>query len=211
MRLIYFHGSPGVTEESEELKKVLAPDHQLVAEVVAIEGVIGYSWGCIDALRFANKKQTSVKALVLVSPFLTPKKTLLSLINEIPISSDAFIRLLAKKAITKFIDKTSDPENPTNFYLSLSEKLADVKVLKKSIKEKAEITDQEIADLIKNNKIPTLVVNSESDIITDLLSISVKLSAENITIVQLTGYGHALPMQHPEELSKHISAFLNKI
>lgn len=213
MKLLYFPGSPGTPIETQELAKYLEPQHQVLSLINPSEpkALIAYSWGTIPALKFAQNPTNNVKAIILISPFIVPKKSILAYMTKMPILGDFLLNVFKKQAIEKFIQKTSSPEIPSNFYRSLSPQLSENNVLKQSLIEKANINNMEIEKLIRMNTLKTLLIFAFEDKISNYEKNSKRLVSDHTTVIKLPNYGHALHILHPQEISQYIKEYLDKI
>jgi olefin beta-lactone synthetase len=223
-----FHGSPGTPLDFDQIAALLPgrkfvkvrrlgyPELlQGVAQQYIAESsiLVGYSWGCVTALTLAAAA-TEVAGIILVSPFLKPKKSpsgLLQFFLSKKIIADPLLRWKGKSAIETFLVSSSAPQAVPDSYGALAPVLSQPGILATSMLEK---TEQATAGLdaalrkIAERNIPVTVVFGDQDP-PEGANVHVKRLAEALPkcrMVKVEQGGHALLWTHPQVIATEIGA-----
>ena len=236
IKILCYHGSPGTCEDFIELGKEY-DDAQFVPvarkgyppppNVVHKEGeklalaeptvVLGYSWGCVAALRDVAQSPENVKALVLVAPFLgaEPVGAFKRFLMTNSFIGSLVIGMAANGIVSKLFEKSSRPKKPPQAYLALREKLARFDVLSRAGLEKTDagMDAREACDKVKTNGIPVLLFWGKQDANDNSQEYAetVKNWLESARVVPIEDGGHALLWTHSKELAKSIKEFVEQI
>ncbi len=233
-KVLCYHGSPGTDEDFAELAKVL-PEADLLPvarkgypsldNAVHKEGntiisdepvvVVGYSWGCVAALRDVAQSTDKVKGVVLIAPFLGGQHigTFKHFLLTNSFLGSIVIGMAAGGVVSKLFKKSCQPKEIPPAYAALRDKLAKFEVLSRAGLEKTEegMDPKEACEKVKAAQIPTMLIwgkedaNDHSQEYADL----VKAWLEPGSVVPIEDGGHALLWTHPQELAKAILEFLS--
>ncbi len=221
-----FHGSPGTPYDFYPLEMLFIqakwngfirytqkrPEVTLSNNEYPI--ALGYSYGCIDALKQAAKDE-NIKALVLISPFTHNTQT--SLLKKlIAVAPGIGAKILAKKApaaIDEFVIKSSYPDSPTEGYKKYAEHLKNPKLLQASLWEKKNQDALVIEAIQKVNArgIPVLIFWGEGDQ-TSLYDEQIKPLTDRIKnheLIKIQG-GHALIYTQTALVARALADFCKK-
>lgn len=214
------HGSPGhpldfsLFSEKIEAKITFNTKNDKTPSLVeTIE--LGYSFGCLSAIKRANRNPENTKALILIAPYIFPRKESplkLALIN-MPILGRALINKAMNKSIEEMLIKTASPQEVPEEYRECSKNYLDVDLLINSINEKQVSLDEvekELSNLKKHNiKVYLIYGNEDLSIMPtqqiERLKSKIHLSDE----LKLDGMGHALPWTAKEVCTTFINGLLN--
>ncbi|MCS6838745.1 MAG: alpha/beta hydrolase [Bdellovibrionaceae bacterium] len=223
--ILYYHGSPGFFDELHFIWNQLQADYQVVAfnrcglskdqifkEVPGVKCVIGYSFGCYFALKYAALH--CIERVILICPYLTvsPKKGQ-SVMCRIPVFSDMILKIFGNIALDKFIKESCYPEDPCDTFVKHVDKMRnDRRLLKYSILEKE--WGLESFNLEEKNALKTYskvtVVAGDQDIIANWgrhsqFLDSIALSYE---LHLIKGAGHGLPWTHSSLFEQTVKKIL---
>lgn len=198
------HGSPGHPHDFSFLKdklkaKVTFNTKNDITPSLTQTIELGYSFGCLSAIKRANRNPENTKALILIAPYIFPRKESalkLALIN-MPIVGRALINKAMDKSIEDMLIKTASPQNIPQSYRDCSKNYLDVDLLINSINEK-QVSLEEIEKELKNlnkHKIEIYLIYGDADQ-SIMPTKQIERLKERIVLtdeLKLEGMGHALP------------------
>lgn len=218
-----FHGSPGTPYDFYPIEMIFIQAKwkgfirytQSMPEITHAKNefpiAMGYSYGCIDALKVAAKNE-EIKALVLISPYVHNTKTSLlkKLIAVAPGIGRKILEKKAPEAIDDFLIKSSYPDAPTEGYLKYGENLKNAKLLQASLWEKKD-RDTEVLGYInqlKERKIPILILWGKEDQ-TSSYAEQIKPLVDRLPMAQLCEIqgGHALSYTQTAKVIENLADF----
>lgn len=223
-----FHGSPGLPEDFMALEKALPenrwvraarPGYPLSQGVVLKERsvVVGYSWGCVAALREAAQNPELVAGVVLLAPYLWPtskaglaKKALI----QAPFVGRVLLKKAAPNVIKELLHKSCAPAAVPKEYEALSAKLADPQILLRAVLEKEEkgMSPEDALKRLQAADIPVYVLWGDKDHTTqEETQIDPIKKIVDAEVIKFTGAGHALQWTHTKELSDSLKKIFNEI
>jgi pimeloyl-ACP methyl ester carboxylesterase len=234
--ILAFHGSPGVPADFEPLRAalaVIAPEIRWIAEPrpgypgsaesseslssagPASQIVLGYSWGCFDCLEYVAKSPDSVRAVILIAPYLYPdgkagflKRSIL----RAPLLGDAILRKAAPKAVEGLLVKSSHPRPVPESYRLSALAYLEPSILRVAALEKDGKGPRLARALtsITESRIPVTVIRGAEDQTSDHHSQLGPLRKVFASVVfeKIADAGHALLWTHPGTLADVISKSL---
>ena len=236
MKVLCYHGSPGTCEDFVELSKecaeasfvpVARKGYPPPPTVVHKEGeklalteptvVLGYSWGCVAALRDVAQSPENVSGLVLVAPFLgaEPVGAFKRFLLTNSFIGSFVIGMAANGVVSKLFEKSCRPKEAPPAYLALREKLARFDVLSRAGLEKTDVgmDPKEACDKVKSAAIPVLLIWGKQDANdkSQVYAETVQNWLEPGTVVPIEDGGHALLWTHTKELAQHIKELIRTI
>ncbi len=226
--IIAFHGSPGSPEDFSGFKEfsnkrmLLLPNRNCINSGLVLSEIpvtsfiaLGYSWGCAEALNYANQNAHKLKAFIFIAPYLRREKKINSIFKSIlnsHVFSKILFKLIAKKSIQKFLDKSAFPQTPSTEYASQLNFLSQSEILRFALLEKHQLqpTAIESAERLKQINIPVLILSGSQDTNLNASENAVQLEKLflNAKHIKLANAGHALPWTHSTECIKEINSFL---
>lgn len=224
--IYFYHGSPGTPADFDQVASFLPgrkivkvrrlgyPEslHGVLQQYISEPAlVVGYSWGSVTAILLAAAAP-EVTGLVLVSPFLAPKRSpsgFLKFLLSKSFISRPLLSWKGKGAIAQFLVSSSAPHPVPPAYQSLHESLSDPSVLATSMLEKTdEATIGLISALRKINErnIPITIVFGDQDPpgSPNLHIERLKDSCPRARLAKIEGGGHALLWTHPNVVADEI-------
>jgi pimeloyl-ACP methyl ester carboxylesterase len=226
--IISFHGSPGSPNDFVPLSRHL-PDfnfvkiprkgypsynqneQELIGRFPSL--ILGYSWGCRDALEFYYRRSSQIRGIVLVSPFIsnTYKSSFLKKISmSVPVLRRTYAHTFSKSFANEYIESTASPNLVPEEYRNNFQYYSNPQIFLRSIEEQNEpqhISYATILRSINTNKVPLFVVYGKRDPIK-----SVEMSMRMIkTIVSQAVFcciedaGHALLWTHTNKVAENIN------
>ncbi len=225
--IICFHGSPGTEDDFLPLQNQLIkstilpmsrkgyPSHSNHAIDPSGAFILGYSWGCREALEYSFKNINQISGVILISPYLIN-------VNRNSISNNLYkylfrfkhlAKIISHREIIKFFKVTSYPGTvPSNYFDNLIS-FANTSTFYRSICEKNESQQYSYASILRAiNKcdIPIYIIYGEKDIYTDIkinVSLIKKISPESL-FYEVKNGGHALLWTHTLKISEIIQKIL---
>lgn len=224
--IIAHHGSPGTPDDFCNLKKLFNdnefiaatrkgyPHHKIHHPKNNDLIIIGYSFGCLQALEDAAAYGPRVKKLVLISPFLFGGRklgSLASLLIRLPFIGDFILHKSAQKAVPQMLKNSCSPQTIPGEYQVQGENFKRPVILRPALLEK-DICVCQITNLLKEiaaKKIPIAIIRGDKDKTSTYESqiIPLKKEIEFLDIV-LKDAGHALLWTHTQELEKELQSEL---
>ncbi|GIW72293.1 MAG: hypothetical protein KatS3mg102_1835 [Planctomycetota bacterium] len=232
--VIALHGNPGTGADLEPLAARLgaqgprvvvpsrppagAPLEELVAELdrLALEAeqlcLLGYSWGCYLALRYARLAARPPAAIVLVNPYLVAQNPLSPLVPValgLPLLGRLLVRGVAAKA-PAFIETVFAPEPPpAETAAALRARLADPVMWRGAVRYKL-LQQREPLAALAQPPARMLVVRGSADRVADWQVQQRPLAGilPRIEIEEVPGAGHGLPWTRTAELARRIADWL---
>lgn len=221
--IICFHGSPGTEEDFLPLKNQLIrstlipisrkgyPKHS--NHVISTSGafVLGYSWGCREALEYSFKNINQISGVILISPYLINVNHNSIFINlyKYLLKSKHLVNIFSHREIIKFFKITSYPQTVPSDYFDNLLSFANTDVFYRSISEKLESQQYSYASILRaidKYNIPIYIVYGGKDIYTEIkvnVSLIRKISPESF-FYEVKDGGHALLWTHTFRISEII-------
>lgn len=226
VKVVCYHGSPGVPQEFDELSRRIAA---YPVEAVVRDGypgmagyraegairepavLIGYSWGCVAALRAAVRDRAQVRALGFVAPYLIPQGALAAsakVLLTIPLVGGAVLRASGPRRIAELLVKSCAPAAIPEAYRSIAPLLARPASLRAAVFEK-EAPELDVAGAVAELAAAGVSFGvlwgtgdqtSSEDVQVAPLRTWLKLAVDQ----RLEGAGHAIPWTHPAELARFV-------
>ncbi len=226
-KIIFHHGSPGAPQDFSHIKKHFSDfDLHFYDRVkkerkgdLEAEIHIGYSFGCVKALKYAAKSDRT-KLVILVAPYLFPTKkpgALMKGLLMFDLFRNTALPALAKKSIEKMLKESSHPHPIPEIYAEDAKEYFNTERLAHSILEK-DIADKKVIkrlEQLKAKNIPVVVIIGEGDQ-TSYKGVNKErqfdplLVYKNIQIKTIPEAGHALLWTHIKELSVLINDSIEK-
>lgn len=230
MKIVAFHGSPGTPLDFIGLKNTFSEGTLCAPARPGFEGlfkgddlperseellVLGYSFGCAEAVRFAATSEShgyQVKALLLIAPYLFPKNDFKSKLKNTVISLPGLGHKLLQKAAKTSIDEllvhSSYPLNPPPEYREAAEKYRTPQILRRVVLEKSDPSFSIPKNLstLKSRKLPVGLVYGDQDLSSPVSEQIAPLRALlPIAFEEVIAHaGHALLWTHVTPLSELI-------
>jgi pimeloyl-ACP methyl ester carboxylesterase len=229
--IVCYHGSPGLPDEFIPMEKYLArPTVRLTrigypklsdSAVTELPGgrllLVAYSFGALQALRDAVRESRRVSGVLLVSPYLYPRKKLglaQRVLIQLPGLGDRILRKAGQKIVDDLLENTSHPSAVPGAYWTLAEKLAQPAVLRRAALEKTEAgpTAEECLRALNGLGIPLgLVIGTDDRTGPEAEQIApLKQVARFELERRLERVGHAIPWTHPAELARIVAEFAER-
>jgi len=225
--IIAHHGSPGTPEDFTNLQNLFS-SHEFINStrlgypnfknpIPSKDGliIIGYSFGCLQALKDASTYGEKVKKIILISPFLYGGRKLgkaASLLIRCPLVGNLILKKSAIKAIPTLLINSSFPQKIPNDYQTQAQQFLNPNVLRPALLEK-NICNCTITNLLKEiayKKIPVTIIRGEQDKTSTYESQIVPLKKEiDFSEHIIKDAGHALLWTHASELEKIIKSDLS--
>lgn len=220
-KILAHHGSPGTPNDFDFLKQEVKADWKCVnryLKEVNINSddshIVGYSFGCYQAIIDASKNLDKINSLILIAPYIFTEKTTslpLKLILSAPIIGNILLSKVAPKNIEKLLIDSSSPNEVPENYKPMQNVFCNPYVLRPAMFEKEGKQESLKSALtkIKEKNIPVFVIRGKEDRTSgDEQSDSLKKHISfNEEIIQ--NAGHALPWTKTSEVSKIINKILN--
>ena len=227
-KMIVHHGSPGKGSDFAHLKnhlknlEIIDYDRLLASsdkEITNADIQLGYSFGCVQAVREAVKSKTT-KLVILVAPYMFPDKKPGALMKGLLLSDlfrNMLLPALAKKSIAKMIKESSHPVSPPEHYILDSLEYYNASRLAQSILEKDVSHDEVYKNLqtLRDKNIPVVVIIGEGDQ-TSYKGLNREkqfdrlLTLTNINIKLIEDAGHALLWTHTKDLARLVEEGIQK-
>ncbi|MCA9523998.1 MAG: alpha/beta hydrolase [Myxococcales bacterium] len=226
--LVCFHGSPGLPDEFEGLAESL-PGVEVRAVVrygypsfrqYPRQGdlderciVVGYSFGCVAALKAAAYRPKNVEAAILIAPYLFVERPLGALKRALlatPGISTLLLRSAGPKAIAEMLTKSSHPQPVPADYQRVSDRLSRPEVLHRSMVEKDHHDTPTDANLrqLRINEVPIVAIwgaeDQTSSEAAQIEPIRPYLTEEH----RLEAAGHALVWTHVPAIAAIVKGFI---
>ena len=232
--LLCYHGSPGTPADFAVLERELAPRRLLcpvrrgypVDEADGPEALLqgafteeavfcGYSFGGLACLRDAAARDAGVAAVILISPYLFPKKA--GLMKRALVGAPGLGKVLLRKKgpqiVEELLQKSSHPRDVPPSYRELAPRLARPERLARSVQEREEpgLDGREALRRIVAKKTPlALVWGAEDQTSSEAEQVApVRELIPGLFERRLDSAGHALLWTHPAELASAIGEFLD--
>lgn len=226
--IIGFHGSPGSPEDFSGFKEfshkrmLLLPNRNCINSGLILSEIpvtsfiaLGYSWGCAEALNYANQNAHKLKAFIFIAPYLHPEKNMNSIFKFVlnsHVFSKILFKLIAKKSIQKFLYKSAFPQTPSTEYAGQLNFLSQSEILRFALLEKHKLqpTAIDCAERLKQIKVPVLIISGSQDTNLNASEHASQLEKlfSNAKHIKLADAGHALPWTRSSECIKEINSFL---
>jgi pimeloyl-ACP methyl ester carboxylesterase len=234
--LLCYHGSPGTPADFDLLGRELAPrrliglvrrgyprDEEDGAQVLdqgafSDEAVFcGYSFGALACLRDAAARESGVAGVILISPYIFPKKMGLmkrALVGA-PGLGKALLRKKGAQIVEELLLKSSHPREVPAAYRELAARLARPERLARSVQEREEpgLDAREALRRLARKKVPLALLwgaqdqtSSEAEQVAPVR----ELVPNGLFERRLDNAGHALLWTHPAELAAAIVEFLEQ-
>jgi olefin beta-lactone synthetase len=222
-RILFHHGSPGTPADFRHLVEHLSKETKNIEidyidrnkknnkRTPAAEIQVGYSFGCVEALKAAAHNPENTQAVVLVAPYVFVNKKMSGLqktLMGLPILSDLLLSKIAPKAIQGMLQNSSAPCEIPASYQEDAKCYTIPSVLKKSMFEKENIvpTVENAIQTLKEKNVPILLIRGAQDQTSPLEQQITPLKNKlNIREYCLENAGHALLWTHPQRLSEILS------
>lgn len=217
------HGSPGTIHDFDLLSKQL-PELEWIPfdryqnksrkQTRQYQVILGYSFGCMSALMDAA--ENNVNAVILIAPFLFPKKKMSPIARIVlgsPVIGDMILQQMAPKAIDKMLEESSYPMDIPSSYASIKRELVKPQILKPALFEKNyNLKSFESAlSKLKEKKTRIIVVRGDRDQTSEGdVQISLLKKYINFEDHILRDAGHAIPWTHSIELANVLKAIINQ-
>ncbi|MBT3585777.1 MAG: AMP-binding protein [Halobacteriovoraceae bacterium] len=219
------HGSPGGPQDFQQLREFLegyqlsTPDrygdqnNNLTNES---NFEVGYSWGCAEALSEAVQNTDRTKGVILIAPFLFPKKKMSGLKKSVlglPLVGKMILGKAADSAIDQMLNDSSSPSQVPSFYQQQKSYLANPERLKKALFEKENKENEIMANIKKLKALgtPVFIIRGDEDLSSDSTQ-SGRL--KNILEVEeeiVKNSGHALPYTHAKQVGELLKRYLDRL
>ncbi|MCP4913266.1 MAG: AMP-binding protein [Oligoflexia bacterium] len=211
----FHHGSPGLPsdflqisiENSENKYNFKNRSEQLHT---SSDIVVGYSFGCVRALKEAVLTPNT-KKLYLIAPYLLQTKpvgALKSFLLNLPVIGDGILRKAGAKAIEEMIISSCAPATPTEFYQSQARSYTEPRVLKLAMFEKDFDLSDTINDLkqLREKNIEVIMISGDQDstLNQEDLYHKLKVYLPELKRITIKNGGHALIFTHADEVKAHI-------
>ncbi len=218
------HGSPGSSQDFFHLNQLM-PECNMIANdrvdsssTVNVNDVriqLGYSFGCVHALK-AAAKNPDTENVILIAPFLFPQKKpgvmMKSLLN-VKLFKNKLLPTLAKKSIHSMLVQSSHPHPVPEKYKLDSKIYLNPNRLKYSIIEK-DIIQTEIFNYLKileERNVKVYMIAGEQDLTSSKeLQLDPLKNFKNIKIDIIPKAGHALLWTHTDACALKIKEILKE-
>mgnify|MGYP003665515393 CR=1 FL=1 len=214
----FHHGSPGLPSDFMPLTEGIASNEDLKFHFknrneqlhTSSEIVVGYSFGCVRAIKEALITPNT-KKLIMISPFLLTTKpvgALKSILLGLPVIGEAILVKAGAKAIEEMIASSSVPQSPSEFYKKQASSYCEARVLKTAIMEKDFNLSDTIKDLkeLRERNIEVHMISGKQDktLNQEDLYHKLKVYLPHIKYTSIEDAGHALIFTHATELKKYL-------
>ena len=208
------HGASGTPAEPWTVRD-LARDLHLTLDALAIEEavVVGHSLGGMAALHMALDDPSRLRGLVLLNTSAAAEKperrSQLSLMS-MTINVGGMNRLLARRVASAFFSPAFTRRSPAK----IRAWRANLRTMpKRALRQALEaVRDRpSVLDRLATITRPALVMGTRDDPIADAAhAATMARRLGNAGLLMLSGGGHALPMEHPKELTRALKDFMNE-
>lgn len=225
--LVCFHGSPGTPDDFLELEPYFRgfhferpvrpgyPDASFFRSTLCkgrSDGriLVGYSWGCLAALREAAEFPTRVAAIILISPYLYPQPASLVLRTLIrtPLLGNALLARRGPAIVEQLLTRSASPIAVPDSYRQLAPRLARPASLRAAVLEKSEpgMSADDALDLVREWEIPLAMIRGADDQVSpaDEQIIPVRHRAPGFIEYCFDNAGHALLWTNTKEVANAI-------
>lgn len=211
--LVAHHGSPGHPDDFMHMQNHLPPQAKLISlhrgrNITVVDGMrieLGYSFGCLSALKSAL--ENNVNVVVLVAPFLFPSEKLSGLKKNLiktPGIGALLLGIAGPAGVEKMLVQSASPAQVPDIYRLDATNYTIPYYLRQSILEK-DIEKEEIKGVLaahaaKGTRI--LIIRGRDDQTSSVKTqINPIIEITNAREVVLDMAGHALLWTHPKELA----------
>lgn len=225
--LVCFHGSPGVPEDFAALAEhlpgstlrcpprgTLSPTATPIPENALL---LGYSWGSLVCLREAAGQPQRVRGIVLISPYLLPKRRPGPRCCRLVAAGagTAALALVGRRIVRSLLTRTSHPQAVPPCYQQLADRLADPQVLRQALLEKVApgLTPDQALQLLAGARVPLALVWGAADYTMDPAAQLSPVYRCHPPVLErrLPEAGHGLLWTHPREVAETIASFLHHL
>lgn len=224
--IIFHHGSPGTPQDFRhvggalrDLGQILTPDRTQKKQASSPEGKlhhIGYSFGCVEALKSAANNPDKTASVTLIAPYIFINKKMgaaAKVIMKTPLFSSLLLKKMAPKSIEKMLRDSSYPCDIPPQYQEDAKAYFNPELLKHSMFEKEEIMSsvENALKILKDANIPVTLIRGAQDK-TSPLDQQITPLKDSIQVNEycLENAGHALLWTHTQRIAEIIKEALGK-
>lgn len=229
LTIVCHHGSPGTPREFDLVAAAL-PDRVFLpvsrpgypaytsAPYMPERAVhLGYSWGCVAALRAAVRDTARIAGVLLLAPFVSASNVGLvaRTILRVPVLGD---RVLARKLpgiVEELLEKSCRPDPVPDFYRDVVSPRLTTAAVKSAILEKTVegISVSSALSILRGAGVPLGIVWGDRDTLAPPAKHVEPLKREAAPVFAqvIAGGGHALHLTRPKQVAAAIDSFLAKL
>lgn len=232
--LVCFHGSPGTPDDFRELEpyfrgfrlvRPVRPGYpeanfsQSTLNQGRCDGriLIGYSWGCLAALREAVEFPTRVAAIVLIAPHLYPHPAsrLMQTLLRTPILGRSLLARRGRSIVDQLLTRSAFPVAVPDSYRQLASRLAHPASLCTAVLEKSEpgLFADDALDMVRKWQIPLAMIRGADDQVSPAENqvIPVRHRPPGFIDYCFDNAGHALLWTHTKEVANAIHHIFRRL
>ncbi len=222
-KFIAIHGNPGHTEDWNEVKKLLPKDAEFLAldaydpelgkKLKSFNGpyvLTGFSLGCYTIMRHLPEIKDKVAGIVFVAPYFSPENPLSGLAKGLlglPVISGKLIESSKKKSVAGFLEHMIAPQKMADhpYYKTFLTRLETTDLWAKTVKRKIDTENNPLPGNASYS-IPVIALWGKEDKTNTRDKQTPALKAfKNVTHMDLSGGGHALPWSHSQDVATALS------
>ena len=226
LTIVCHHGSPGTPREFDLVASALPgrtflpvsrpgyPGYTSAPHVPERAVHLGYSWGCVVALRAAVRDAGRTAGVLLLAPFVSASSVGLvaRTILRVPVLGD---RVLAKKLpgiVDELLEMSCRPDPVPDFYRDVVAPRLTTAAVKSAILEKtvAGVSVSSALSILRGVGVPLGIVWGDRDTLAPPATHAEPLKREAAPVFErvIAGGGHALQLTRPRQVAAAIDSFL---
>jgi len=227
--IVCHHGSPGTPREFDLVAAALPgctflpvsrpgyPGYTSAQYMPECAVHLGYSWGCVAALRAAARDAACTAGVLLLAPFVSASRVGLvaGIILRTPVLGD---RVLAKKLagiVEELLETSCRPDPVPDFYRNVVAPRFTLAAVKSAILEKTAkgISVSSGLSIMRGAGVPLGIVWGDRDTLALPVKHAEPLKREAMPVFEqvIAGGGHALHLTRPKQVAAAINSFLAKL
>jgi pimeloyl-ACP methyl ester carboxylesterase len=226
LTIVCHHGSPGTPREFDLVAAALPDRTFLPVSRPGYPGYtsapympervahLGYSWGCVAALRAAVRDTSRTAGVLLLAPFVSASNVGLvaRTILRVPVLGD---RVLVRKLpgiVAELLEKSCRPDPVPDFYRDVVAPRLTTAAVRSAILEKTVegISVSRALSILRGAGVPLGIIRGDRDALAPPLNHAEPLKRDAAPVFEqvIAGGGHALHLTRPKQVAVGIDSFL---